>query len=522
VSIAFNTSYKGAQFDKDASNEDDLVSSTLSLGTSNFTYFVVYNKTVSTSNYNLAFGKTYVAAGAGGNRVSGFGFHLGRPVLYYETLRQTATSTSAVTGNNIACAYYGSGSYNGIRINGAQIAMNAFETNVISTTAFTTRYNMSRPVVGFTSGGSTTYSYVDNNDIYAEVLAFEQILTPSQIQTVEGYLAHKFNLQANLPSDHPYRYATPGQDRLESLRLPLLSDNNLLSFESDKFTETSGLAQSWVGLFDVTVSHRGQRMQSPTEPAKHHAPVLAEFDIKLNQTSTIFTRVTSCKLAVAGSLIVDNRIKQLFGSAVFKLNTVAPELKTTFAANPILFKAFIPPTDMSLYVGMNANIDLKSKLSGANDCNTPYGCSGVSEFPPELYLTYRGYNPEQILTRLDVSAGLAKLVVINYARLSCRFAVAGDISQTIGLSGNISAAFKVQRIVFNEFRSNTVDLGYAEINGTTKTEICLSSVKTLLPRKPKYPTGGPPKGPVLDSRPEIINLSAGNINLGPLGTIQNG
>jgi alpha-tubulin suppressor-like RCC1 family protein len=493
LSVTFNTSYRGAQFDKDPNQEDDLVSSTLFLNNSGFTYFVVYNKTVYQSSYNLAFGKTYVATGGtGGNRVSGFGFHYGRPVLYYDFKRYTATSTAQVTGNNIACAYYGSSAYNGIRINGAQIEMGLSENNVISTDAFSTKYNMSRPVVGFVSGTSTTYSHVDNNDIYAEVLAFEQILTLPQIQIVEGYLADKFNMRANLPDNHPYKFLTLGQDLLQVLTLPLLSENNLLSFESDKFTETSGLAQSWVGLFDVTVSHKGERMETSTKLANHHAPVLAEFDVKLNQTSTIFVKVISCNFAVGGSLFVDNSIKQLFGSSAFKLNTVAPQLKTTFTTIPIIFKTFISPINMLRIVRMSANIDLKFKLSGANDCNTIYGCNGVSEFPPELYLIYRTYDPQNILTRLDVSANLAKLVIVDYVTLSCRFAAAGTISQIIGFKATASAIFKVEEIPLNKFKSSTVNLGYAKINGITSAfKMCLSNVQILGASEVKYPNPGP-------------------------------
>ncbi len=42
-----------------------------------------------------------------------------------------------------------------------------------------------------------------------EILLFKAILTASQRQQVEGYLAKKWGLQSSLPSGHPYYYVTP-------------------------------------------------------------------------------------------------------------------------------------------------------------------------------------------------------------------------------------------------------------------------------------------------------------------------
>jgi len=495
MSVAFNGSYKGAQFDEDVNQEDDLVTPTMSLGLSAFTYFIVYNKTVAASynNYNLAFGKTYISSSA--NKVSGFGFHQGRPVLYYDQLKKTAISVSPVTGNNIACAYYGSPTYNGIRINGAEIDIEStFQSNLISSGSHPTRYNMSRPVVGFNSGSSTTYSYVDHNDIYAEILAFEGSLTEPQISIVEGYLAHKFNLQASLPSNHPYKNTAPGQDPIEVYQLPLLSDYSLLSVETNKLIEASGRPQSWVGLFDMTVSHRGQRMATPTQPEDHHAPVLAEFNIKLNQSNVIFINVSPCKFKVfASTLNIDSNTKLLEGVVRPRLNLVSATLKVTISTKLVNAKVSTNAASLSLLVGLQSFVNSVFKLSGANDCETIYGCSGVSLIPPSLFLLYRTYDPALIIGGLNVGAvNLEKTVTINYAKLSCKFTIDGKscvCSCRVGLSGSINAAFNVQRA---PLKLSGVNLGYANIHCTTHTQICLSGVQAspFLPRK--YPTGGPP------------------------------
>ena len=47
------------------------------------------------------------------------------------------------------------------------------------------------------------------NGAFSEVLFFASNLSATDRQKVEGYLAHKWNLAGNLPSDHPYKSAAP-------------------------------------------------------------------------------------------------------------------------------------------------------------------------------------------------------------------------------------------------------------------------------------------------------------------------
>jgi len=52
----------------------------------------------------------------------------------------------------------------------------------------------------------TTFGF--NGDI-AEILIFEKALTESQRKSIEGYLAHKWGLEASLPLSHPYKSLAP-------------------------------------------------------------------------------------------------------------------------------------------------------------------------------------------------------------------------------------------------------------------------------------------------------------------------
>jgi hypothetical protein len=44
---------------------------------------------------------------------------------------------------------------------------------------------------------------------YAELILVGSILTSSDLQKIEGYLAHKWGLTAGLPASHPYKSAAP-------------------------------------------------------------------------------------------------------------------------------------------------------------------------------------------------------------------------------------------------------------------------------------------------------------------------
>jgi hypothetical protein len=68
------------------------------------------------------------------------------------------------------------------------------------------------PVNGITFDDTPTYYELFKN--YANYTLYEVIFLEddSSIQEVEGYLAHKWGLEASLPADHPYKNATPTSD----------------------------------------------------------------------------------------------------------------------------------------------------------------------------------------------------------------------------------------------------------------------------------------------------------------------
>ena len=63
-------------------------------------------------------------------------------------------------------------------------------------------------VGAYVGTAGTVYSAPFGGDI-AEIVVTPSMLSPADRQKIEGYLAHKWGLTANLPSDHPYKTVGP-------------------------------------------------------------------------------------------------------------------------------------------------------------------------------------------------------------------------------------------------------------------------------------------------------------------------
>jgi hypothetical protein len=83
---------------------------------------------------------------------------------------------------------------------------------------YTTNYPNSLSIISvktIANAESDAFGYdrtnMDNQWIgkLGELLIYNSVLSDKQIQQIEGYLAHKWGLSANLPSNHPYKPAAP-------------------------------------------------------------------------------------------------------------------------------------------------------------------------------------------------------------------------------------------------------------------------------------------------------------------------
>jgi hypothetical protein len=103
----------------------------------------------------------------------------------------------------------------------------------------------------------STYAFVGQ---MGEFLVYNSSLTDPQRQTIEGYLASKWSLQGSLPSDHPYKSASPDitnpynvtRQALPSALFPTPKTNTGPIPLYPSYTNTNGLVSFF--LFDNTIA----------------------------------------------------------------------------------------------------------------------------------------------------------------------------------------------------------------------------------------------------------------------------
>ena len=86
---------------------------------------------------------------------------------------------------------------------------NGFVNGTASNTTGTTNTTSISNSDNFDIGARAVGAGAMTGDI-AEILVGGSTLDTNQRQKIEGYLAHKYGLTGNLPSDHPYKTAAPG------------------------------------------------------------------------------------------------------------------------------------------------------------------------------------------------------------------------------------------------------------------------------------------------------------------------
>jgi hypothetical protein len=170
---------------------------TLSYSFTNFTFYVIFKNTTGVDSYERIVDHDYAN-----------GFWLGR---------NSSTANSFGGGVREGSDPYGvfvtaqDGQWNiiGNQRDGTTHNMwnNGDFTNKSSNTVTATATNSTRVGIGGYADGSGSQQAA-NIDI-AEIVFYQSALSLSNRQTIEGYLAWKWGLQASLPIDHPYKNSAP-------------------------------------------------------------------------------------------------------------------------------------------------------------------------------------------------------------------------------------------------------------------------------------------------------------------------
>lgn len=84
----------------------------------------------------------------------------------------------------------------------------AYIWNYNGTTSYSASTSYNGPLTGLTINTGTYPGESSDCDV-AEIVLYNSVVTTLQLQKIEGYLAWKWGLQANLPSNHPYKNSPP-------------------------------------------------------------------------------------------------------------------------------------------------------------------------------------------------------------------------------------------------------------------------------------------------------------------------
>jgi hypothetical protein len=192
-------------------------------------------------------------------------------------------------------------------------------TNVLSNTTagtFGDATNVSSLYIGTRADGFGPLWFTGR---VGEVLVYNRNISTEDRQTVEGYLAWKWDLQNNLPSTHPYRFTNPGAvvtvfspNQVTNLQLWLDAADTTTFTLSNVNTVTRWADKSGNGFHYGT--GRGAVILS-NDGARQVTYYNSNSDLLQSTTTSFNTTTTTVAFAVAKVIPSSGAVKTLFGYA---------------------------------------------------------------------------------------------------------------------------------------------------------------------------------------------------------------
>ena len=476
------TEVAGVKAAKFADNTDKLFASTPAV-TTGFTYFVVLKKASIAAGQHGLFLRVATPVSGNGKLVSGLGFTAGKPTVYSSNLASTATTQITASAGTIISGATPSPS----SVQSATIYVNGV-AQPIATEAFLAYVNPGA-APGYHLGcsrligtASTTVDAWDNNDEYFEVIAYSKQLSEEERQVVEGYLAHKFALTANLPSGHKWKNTPPVENPLQVLTLPDLTAAQNMTIDSDRMISSTYRPETWLAMTEFGLNHVGPRIVN-TILKDNHAPIYAEFEVRVDDTYSLMARTVKAVSLTIANLTVgvtpSPGVKMLLPRYVaLKLTAFALGIDVSTVSSmevtPVKNRLkSIRPT-LSLYIGLKGIARSDLVFHGATDCDGPYGCLGMSSGPPDLKIISSPFSAAPITLKTTVTATLGRTVFLNSVsspvpKIEAKSRViAATLVGRVGLRGSA-------QIVSTVNPSPLVDL-YVKLGSTFITSSCSLTV----------------------------------------------
>ncbi len=154
----------------------------------------------------------------------------------------------------------------------------------------------------------------------AEFIFIEQDLSTRQRELIEGYLAHKWGLAANLPSIHPYKNAPPdaGSEYFQNVSL-LLSGDGTNGAQNNTFVDSSGNGRSVTRGGDITqgsFSPYGPKSGSSYDPALHGGSAYFDGSGDFLTLGSLTSTYLSGDFTIEGWVWLENQLSQMFFNTI--------------------------------------------------------------------------------------------------------------------------------------------------------------------------------------------------------------
>lgn len=204
-------------------------------------FFVVWQATTQQStHYRPLFCPVYT--GSSTFPVFGYVIDGANSVGPYTTFGGTGSPLTTVTvGTNYLTFYSWTGTTTNVGYNGATPSSGTQPAYSSSATQLD---------IMFESAANTTSGYI------GEMIFYNSVLSTTNRQRIEGYLAWKWGLVASLPANHPFKNAPPG---LQVPSVPLRLTMNSSQFQPNQFTTLS----FWLDGADLSTMFQNSAATTP-------------------------------------------------------------------------------------------------------------------------------------------------------------------------------------------------------------------------------------------------------------------
>jgi hypothetical protein len=329
---------------------------------SSYTIFFVGSFNNSTGTYGglLCFGRSGTP-----DHVSGITNTKLTDTSMYSTIDST---NSAFTSNTLSTPFLYSLVIDGTNLNSFVNGNQQTPTNIAKSPSF----NFTNYVVGDRAGNTSS---IFLNGFVGEIIVYINAITISQRQLIEGYLAWKWGLQSNLPSNHPYKNAAPSTNptinsaQVGTIPLTIQKNRNFVP------TQISG-CQLWLdGADATTITQSGGTMSQWRDKSSNNnnsTSCSATFSSSINGNTVVTNPTISGPITNSGSSVVNFFIVGTLAatgnlySSMLSLNAATV---TNYYAAGTLFACYYGETNPPrFYSYMNGNLSLSS--TGA--VNTPF------------------------------------------------------------------------------------------------------------------------------------------------------